>query len=135
MKILKIFLKIGNFQKSGFFRGGQTFLSFLFSKKREIHSKETILRKSEYQQKVLKFKKTSPFSQNLFNWKQVFEWKYSPIGHYFSFKKISQWKDIKIIDIIHFRYKLKWRISKMWGEKIKFVCKLLFCLLPEHSQK
>ena len=49
----------------------------------------------------------------------------SLIGHYFSFKKISQWKDIKIIDIIHFRYKLKWRISKMWGEKIKFVCKLL----------
>ena len=28
--------------------------------------KETILRKSKYQQKVLKFKKTSPFSQNLF---------------------------------------------------------------------
>ena len=31
-----------------------------------ISSKETILRKSEYQQKVLKFKKTSPLSQNLF---------------------------------------------------------------------
>ena len=29
-------------------------------------AKETILRKSEYQQKVLKFKKTSPLSQNLF---------------------------------------------------------------------
>ena len=29
-----------------------------------IIAKETILRKSEYQQKVLKFKKTSPFSQN-----------------------------------------------------------------------
>ena len=28
--------------------------------------KETVLRKSEYQQKVLKFKKTSTFSQNLF---------------------------------------------------------------------
>ena len=28
--------------------------------------KETILRKSEYHQKVLKFKKTSPISQNLF---------------------------------------------------------------------
>ena len=32
-----------------------------------INTKETILRKSEYQRKVLKFKKTSPFSQNLFN--------------------------------------------------------------------
>ena len=31
----------------------------------------------------------------LVNWKQVFEWKCSPIGHYFSFKKISQWKDIR----------------------------------------
>ena len=76
--------------------------------------KETILRKSELQQKVLKSKKT----QNSF------------FGHYFSFKKISQWKDIKNIDIIHFRYKLKWRILKMWGETIKFVCKLLICLLP-----
>ena len=31
-----------------------------------IQTKETILRKSKYQQKVLKFKKTSPFPQNLF---------------------------------------------------------------------
>ena len=37
--------------------------------------KETILRKSEYQQKVLKFK-------------QVSEWNYRPIGHNFSYKKI-----------------------------------------------
>ena len=31
-----------------------------------VYSKETVLRKSEDQQKVLKFRKTSPFSQNLF---------------------------------------------------------------------
>ena len=30
-----------------------------------VDNKETVLRKSEYQQKVLKFKKTSTFSQNL----------------------------------------------------------------------
>ena len=34
--------------------------------KQVITNKETVQRKSEYQQKVLKFKKTSPFSQNLF---------------------------------------------------------------------
>ena len=32
----------------------------------DVSIKETVLRKSEYQQKVLKFKKTSPFSENLF---------------------------------------------------------------------
>ena len=31
-----------------------------------MDSKETIIRKSVFQQKVLKFEKTSPFSQNLF---------------------------------------------------------------------
>ena len=62
-----------------------------------IQIKDTILRKSKYQQNVLKFKKTSPFSQNF-----VFERKSSPIAHCFSFKKISQQKDIKIKDIIHF---------------------------------
>ena len=32
--------------------------------------------------------------------------------HCFSFKKISQWKDIKIIDIIHYRYKWKCEVKK-----------------------
>ena len=56
-----------------------------------VNNKETILRKSDYQQEV--DEDLSIFSKLVY-WKQVFEWKYSPIGFYFSFKKISQWKDI-----------------------------------------
>ena len=33
-------------------------------------------------------------------WKQLFERKYNPIGHYFSFKKISKWKDKKLLILL-----------------------------------
>ena len=56
-----------------------------------ISLKENISRKSRYQQKVLKFKKTSPFSQNWFiegmllNESAVYV--YSLIGHYLISKR------------------------------------------------
>ena len=50
-------------------------------------------------------------------------------------QNIANTKWVKSKLSIPFQKKLKWRIWKMWGEKIKFACKLLNCLLPEHSQK
>ena len=46
--------------------GFVSFFLFEETKQEQLSIKETILRKSEHQQKVLRFKKTSPFSQNLF---------------------------------------------------------------------
>ena len=40
--------------------------------------------------------------------------------HYFSFKKISQWRDIKNYWYESFQIQI---ILKMWGEKVKFACK------------
>ena len=60
--------------------------------------KVTISRKSSYLHKVLKFKKTSPFSWNYSIKSRFLNGSTAPlIGHYFSFKNTSQWKDKKVI--------------------------------------
>ena len=44
---------------------------------------------------------------------------------YFSFKKMSQWKDIRIYWYYSFWTQIKVKNVENWGEKIKFVCKFL----------
>ena len=55
--------------------------------------------------KSAKFKKTSPFSQNLFIESRFLNESTAPLANISMLKRFHSEKDIKIFEIFHFRYK------------------------------